>query len=175
MTYPTHDVEYEGVVLPKDQPVVISLAAANTDPMLTAEHREGNRAHLAWSAGAHTCPAQGQARLITSVAIEKVLDALPEMELAVPDRLLKWRPGPFHRALTALPVNFPPAAGRMAGDAWRDRPDTDTRPDLRVVPRRGAERPDGLAAVLSAARARPVHKNRYRQWRDSARKWFRRL
>jgi cytochrome P450 len=176
MTYPTHDVDFEGVVLPKDQPVVISLAAANTDPMLTAEHREGNRAHLAWSAGPHTCPAQGQARLITSVAIEKVLDALPEMELAVPVRLLKWRPGPFHRALTALPVNFPPVSGPMAGDAWRDRPDTDTRPDLRMPPlrdgRRGGERPDGLAAVLSAARARPARKNR---WRDSVRKWFRRL
>lgn len=109
MTYPPQDVEFAGVRLPKDQPVVISLAAANTDPTLTTEHREGNRAHLAWSAGPHTCPAQGQARLSASVAIEKILDALPDMELAVSADGLQWRPGPFHRALVALPVDFPPA------------------------------------------------------------------
>ena len=34
------------------------------------------------------------------------------MELAVPAEELEWRPGPFHRALTALPVRFPPEAPR---------------------------------------------------------------
>ena len=29
------------------------------------------------------------------------------MELAVPVDQLAWRPGPFHRALAALPVRFP--------------------------------------------------------------------
>jgi cytochrome P450 len=108
ITFPQQDVDLAGVRLPRDQPVVISLAAANTDPKLASEHREGNRAHLAWSAGPHTCPAQGQARLIASVAMEKLLDGLPDMELAVPAHQLEWRPGPFHRALTALPVRFPP-------------------------------------------------------------------
>lgn len=110
MTYPAHEVDFAGVRLPKDEPVVISLAAANTDPALATQHREGNRAHLAWSAGPHTCPAQRQARLIASAAIEKILDALPEMELAVPAAMLTWRPGPFHRALVSLPVNFPAVA-----------------------------------------------------------------
>lgn len=108
ITFPTQDVDLADVRLPRDQPVVISLTAANNDPSLAAEHREGNRAHLAWSAGPHTCPAQRQARLIASVAIEKLLDALPDMELSVPVEQLEWRPGPFHRALTALPVRFPP-------------------------------------------------------------------
>ncbi len=108
ITFPPQDVDMRGTLLPADQPVVISLAACNTDPAMAAEHREGNRAHLAFSAGPHTCPAKGHARLIATVAIEKLLDALPEMELAVPADRLSWRPGPFHRALDALPVRFPP-------------------------------------------------------------------
>ncbi|XVQ14457.1 cytochrome P450 [Spirillospora sp. CA-255316] len=108
ITYPVREVDFAGTRLPADRPVVISFAAANTDPSRATPDRKGNRAHLAWSAGPHTCPAKGHARLIASVAIEKLLDRLPEMELAVPAEELIWRPGPFHRALTALPVRFPP-------------------------------------------------------------------
>jgi cytochrome P450 len=163
ITYPAQDVDLAGVRLPKNQPVVISLAAANTDPVLATEHREGNRAHLAWGAGPHTCPAQAQARLIASVAIEKVLDALPEMELAIPDRMLKWRSGPFHRAVTALPVNFPPATlvGGIPVDAWRSK----------SAPSRDPAPADGLAALLSARRPPPQR----RRWFAGVRQWFRRL
>ena len=107
ITYPVREVELAGVRLPADQPVVISYAAANTDPSRQVGDRKGNRAHLAWSAGPHTCPAKGHARLIASVAIEKLLDRLPEIELAVPVEEVRWRPGPFHRALAELPVRFP--------------------------------------------------------------------
>ena len=40
---------------------------------------------------------------------EQILDALPEMELAVPADELVWRPGPFARALASLPVVVPGA------------------------------------------------------------------
>ena len=33
----------------------------------------------------------------------------PDMELAVPASHLTYRPGPFHRSLTGLPVHFPPS------------------------------------------------------------------
>ncbi|MET9033102.1 cytochrome P450 [Streptomyces mirabilis] len=108
--YPLHDVVYEGAVLRAGDPLVVSLAAANTDPALTADQRAGNRAHLAWSAGPHNCPAQSPARLIATAAVEKLLDRLPDVELGLPVGELSWRPGPFHRALAALPVRFPPTA-----------------------------------------------------------------
>ncbi|MCX4987804.1 MULTISPECIES: cytochrome P450 [unclassified Streptomyces] len=116
--YPRHDVVYEGTPLRAGDPLVVSLAAANTDPSLTSGQRTGNRAHLAWSAGPHNCPAQGPARLIAAVGVEKLLDRIPDIELAVPAEKLEWRPGPFHRALAALPVSFPPApaAGRPEGE-----------------------------------------------------------
>ncbi|MFE0462169.1 cytochrome P450 [Kitasatospora sp. NPDC058965] len=107
--YPVRDVELAGHLLPEGEPVVISFAAANTDPALAGSPRTGNRAHLAWSAGPHACPAQGHARLIASVAVERLLDRLPDLELDVKPDELRWRPGPFHRALAALPVHFPPA------------------------------------------------------------------
>jgi cytochrome P450 len=107
VTYPVEPLDFYGVKLPADQPVVISFAAANNDPSTLAEHRAGNRAHLAWGIGPHTCPAQGQARIIATVAIEKLLDGLPDMELAVPAEELTWRPGFIQRALSSLPVRFP--------------------------------------------------------------------
>jgi cytochrome P450 len=109
-SYPMEDLDFGGIRLPAAEPVVISFAAANTDPELIGDQRMGNRAHLAWGAGVHTCPAQLQARLIASAAIETLLDGLPDIRLAVPVDELVWRPGPFHRALTSLPVRFTPVA-----------------------------------------------------------------
>ncbi|WRZ89894.1 cytochrome P450 [Streptomyces sp. NBC_01007] len=120
--YPRHDVVYEGTLLRAGDPLVVSLAAANTDPSLTSSQRIGNRAHLAWSAGPHTCPAQGPARLIAAVAVEKLLDRIPDIELTVPVEELRWRPGPFHRALAALPVSFPPAPAVGRGESGRPGP-----------------------------------------------------
>ncbi|GAA2400097.1 cytochrome P450 [Actinomadura vinacea] len=110
VTYPLRDVDLAGTRLPADQPVVISFAAANTDPSRATGSRVGNRAHLAWSAGPHTCPAKGHARLIASAAIERLLDRIPGVEPTVPVEEIRWRPGPFHRAMMELPVRFPPSA-----------------------------------------------------------------
>lgn len=124
VTYPEQHLSFAGTYLPANQPVVISFAAANTDPSKFSEHRAGNRAHLAWSAGPHTCPAKGHARLIACVAIEQLLDRLPELRLALPVDELEWRPGPFHRALSSLPVRFPampvPAEGSDEHHRWFD-------------------------------------------------------
>jgi len=111
VSYPVEPTSFHGVELPADQPVVISFAAANNDPSTLTEHRAGNRAHLSWGVGPHTCPAQGHARVLATVAIEKLLDALPDMELAVPVDELVWRPGFIKRALSSLPVRFPVIPG----------------------------------------------------------------
>ncbi|MGW4299206.1 cytochrome P450 [Streptomyces sp. NPDC004646] len=111
ISYPPYPTDIDGYLLPAHQPVVISLSACNNDPELTlgmpASSVSGNRAHLAWSIGPHTCPARSHAYLIAETALSHLLDAIPEMDLAVPASDLRWRPGPFHRALEALPVLFP--------------------------------------------------------------------
>ncbi|MFD5179944.1 cytochrome P450 [Nocardia sp. NPDC058379] len=106
-TYPRQPILVDDVWLPAHQPVVISMAACNNDPSIGSGDFLDNRAHLAWSTGPHGCPAKSPAYLIAQEAIDQLLDALPELELAVPEAELVWRPGPFHRALAALPVRFP--------------------------------------------------------------------
>nr|WP_246470435.1 cytochrome P450 [Streptomyces olivoverticillatus] len=148
--YPVADVDFGGTLLREGEPVVVSFAAANTDPSLRSDHRTGNRAHLAWSAGPHHCPAKDAARLIAAVAVERLLDRLPDLELAVPVDRLVWRPGPFHRALTALPVRFPPVPLPVPAPA----PDlTGTRRNHRPAP---AEHPTAPTPGDSRWTARPA-------------------
>ncbi|MET8650754.1 cytochrome P450 [Nocardia aurea] len=107
LSYPRQPILIDDVWLPAHQPVVISIAACNDDPAIAADRYGGNRSHLAWGAGPHACPASSLAYLIAQEAVDQLLDALPEMRLAVSPDELSWRPGPFHRALTSLPVVFP--------------------------------------------------------------------
>ncbi|NUS45196.1 MAG: cytochrome P450 [Mycobacteriaceae bacterium] len=106
ISYPRQAILLDGVWLPAHQPVVISMAGCNNDPAVHVERSAGNRSHLAWGAGPHACPARSAAYLVAQDAVEQLLDALPDIGLAVASDELAWRPGPFHRALTALPVTF---------------------------------------------------------------------
>lgn len=64
--------------------LVIGYKAA-VDPEIRSDHADtggsyiGNRSHLAWSTGPHTCPAKSVAYLTVQYAIDTLLDALPEM------------------------------------------------------------------------------------------------
>ncbi|WP_406863987.1 cytochrome P450 [Streptomyces sp. HUAS MG47] len=107
--YPVADMDLGGREVRAGDLVLVSLAAANTDPALAAARQApGNRAHLAWSAGPHACPSKEPARQITVTAVENLLNQIPDVELAVPETSLTWRPGPFNRALAALPARFTP-------------------------------------------------------------------
>ncbi|SFC01934.1 cytochrome P450 [Streptomyces aidingensis] len=108
--FPVRDVPMGETVLPAGRPVVVGIAAANAELAPEPERRRGNRAHLSWGAGPHGCPARGPARLIATVAAETLLERLPDLALAVPAEELRWLPGPFFRALAALPVTGIPAA-----------------------------------------------------------------
>ena len=156
--YPFYDTEVAGYPLREGEPVVISFAAATTDPTLATDRRSGNRAHLAWSAGPHSCPARHEARIIAAVAMERLLDRLPDIELAVPAAELEWRPGPFQRALTALPVRFPPVAAPLP-------PAVPTVPVQRSAPLPAA-RPIAAAAPASPS-ALPAQTSGDRRWTPS--------
>ncbi|MGW2447967.1 cytochrome P450 [Streptomyces sp. NPDC001494] len=107
--YPTHDVELGARTVRANDPVLISFAAANTDPRL-AEHREqlSAKAHLAFGAGPHACPAKDPAFVIAVTAVESLLNRLPDVEVRVPFKDLNWVPAPWSRSLVNLPVRFTP-------------------------------------------------------------------
>ncbi|MEU9087449.1 cytochrome P450 [Streptomyces sp. NPDC048357] len=116
--YPTHDVELGARMLRANDPVLISFAAANTDPKLT-EHREqlSAKAHLAFGAGPHACPAKDPAFMIAVTAVEALLNQLPDVELRVPFKALTWAPSPWSRSLVTLPVRFSPRTAPQAAGA----------------------------------------------------------
>ncbi|MFJ6214766.1 cytochrome P450 [Streptomyces sp. NPDC092296] len=121
--YPRFDTELHGVRLPAGQLVLVSYAAANTQVAPDRSDtvvRSGDGAHLAWAAGPHACPARQPALLIAITAIEQLTSQLCDLELAVPEPELVWRPGPFHRALAHLPVRFSPLPVRTPDDEEAD-------------------------------------------------------
>ncbi|MEU1909043.1 cytochrome P450 [Streptomyces hygroscopicus] len=106
--FPVHDTNIGGTRLRAGDAVVISLAATNRDALLRSPHKQGNRAHLAFGAGPHACPGRSSARLIASVALEKLLDRIPDLALAGEVEQLKWLSGVFVRGVITLPVRFAP-------------------------------------------------------------------
>ncbi|MEU5162125.1 cytochrome P450 [Streptomyces sp. NPDC020875] len=92
--------------------VLLSLAAANTDPQIWPGGRPGgeNAAHLSFGGGGRRCPypAPLLAESIARTAVETLLERLPDTVLAVDPERLAWRPSVRERGLVALPVRFTP-------------------------------------------------------------------
>ncbi|KNE83947.1 hypothetical protein ADZ36_02365 [Streptomyces fradiae] len=107
--YAVEPTTIAGTSVPAGVPLVISHASANLQTHhLHSDAIAHNRAHLAWSAGPHACPAQDPATAIAKTAIETVLDRVPGMRLTMRDEDVPYRPGPFHRTPASLPVKFDP-------------------------------------------------------------------
>lgn len=103
----TGDTVLGGQYISEGDMLVLGIAGANADPAVqSSEGVGGNRAHLAWGAGRHVCPAQHPARLIVETAVETLVHRLPDLQLAVPAHELAWRPSPWSRALVSLPVLY---------------------------------------------------------------------
>lgn len=111
-------VSFHGVWIRAAVPVVISYGALAH--FAEQEHgdarRPGDASHLSWSAGPHACPVKQHTLLIVTEAIERLTQWLPDLKPVVPRERLTWRPGPFHRSLTALPVRFTPRSPDQPGD-----------------------------------------------------------
>ncbi|HEY9372445.1 cytochrome P450 [Streptomyces sp.] len=145
--YPAADMEFAGTKLYAGDLVMVSFAAANTSPALATARQSGsNRSHLAWSAGPHGCPSKEPARQITVTAVENLLNKLPDVELAVPEESLTWRPGPFNRGLTTLPARFTPTAPATARTSAREETAARTEQPSAA---RGAERGGMWSSFLS--------------------------
>ncbi|MGW2082223.1 cytochrome P450 [Streptomyces sp. NPDC001939] len=83
--YPRRDTQLHGVPVPAGTPVLVSYAAAAQD-----SHRRGpvgphDRSHLAWSAGAHSCPARGLAMSLAEAAVECAVDTLWDLTTPTPN------------------------------------------------------------------------------------------
>ncbi len=85
--YATADVELEGASIRERDLVIVSLAAANRDPLHFPDpdrfdtRRTNARSHVTFAQGPHTCIGAQLARLETRAALNAVLDLLPEIRL----------------------------------------------------------------------------------------------
>lgn len=102
------DVEFRGKRMRKGQPLFQMLGAANRDPEYFTEPdvldlvRNPNK-HIAFGLGIHFCLGAPLARLEAPIALNAVLDRMPNLRLQT--REAKWTPGVF-RSLKSLPVTF---------------------------------------------------------------------
>jgi cytochrome P450 len=102
------NIELCGVRIPKSQPILCMLGAANRDPKQfkdpdTLNLNRLNNQHLAFSAGPHFCIGSQLARMEGQVAILKIVQRFPKMRLA---RRAEWEPNFGFRGLKTLPVEI---------------------------------------------------------------------
>ncbi|MCF4120786.1 cytochrome P450 [Antribacter sp. KLBMP9083] len=100
----------EDTYVERGDAVLLAVGAVASDPRIRGEGAWdglGNRAHLAWGAGSHRCPAPGQARLIVRTAVETLLRRV-EPVLAISVEEIRWAPDFRFRRPDSLPVTFRP-------------------------------------------------------------------
>ncbi|MET8446208.1 cytochrome P450 [Streptomyces sp. NPDC005209] len=116
--YARRPVSFHGVWVRAAVPVVVSFGAVG----LFAERKPADgghpadASHLSWGAGPHACPVRQQTLLLVTEAIEQLTQWLPDLDPVVSRERLSWRPGPFHRSLTSLPVRFSPRSPDQPGE-----------------------------------------------------------
>jgi cytochrome P450 PksS len=109
--YAAADVTVAGVEIRRGETVIAALASANRDAQFFANPDELDLArqknkHLAFGHGAHYCLGAPLARMEGAIAINLLVQRLPNLRLALPAEQLKWRPTLFVRGLEALPVRL---------------------------------------------------------------------
>lgn len=116
--YARRPTTFHGTWIRAAVPVVVSygaLAYVAEQEVVEGRHPK-DASHLSWSAGPHACPVKQHTLLIATEAIERLTQWLPDLAPVLPRERLAWRPGPFHRSLTALPVRFSPRSPDQPGD-----------------------------------------------------------
>jgi cytochrome P450 len=111
----TGDTELGGQQIKAGDMLLLGLAPANVDPAIRPDLSapvHGNRSHFSFGGGPHECPGQDIGRAIADTGIDALLTRLPDLRLAVPETDLSWVSSLITRHLTALPVEFTPAAAK---------------------------------------------------------------
>jgi cytochrome P450 len=109
--YAREDIAIAGTTIPKGELVLAAVGSANRDasyfdhPDLLNFTRENNN-HLAFGHGAHFCLGAPLTRLEGQIAINTLLQRMPNLRLSIAPEQLQWRGGLILRGLETLPVSF---------------------------------------------------------------------
>lgn len=108
--YATQDIEVGGGTIPKGSLVILSVSAANRDPKKFPDpdvldfERDNAADHVAFGGGIHYCVGSRLALKVVGLATLSLLQAFPDMRLAVPEEELHWELRTPFRGLDKLPV-----------------------------------------------------------------------
>jgi cytochrome P450 len=108
------DTELADVALPEGATVHIRYGAANRDADMFPDpdnvdlERPNMLRHMAFSLGEHRCPGEGLSRLEQRMALNTILDRLPDLRLSA-DNDFQHAPGFVLRALNRLNVAWTPS------------------------------------------------------------------
>ncbi|WP_336048202.1 cytochrome P450 [Streptomyces sp. CA2R101] len=109
--YATEDIELGGETIGKGSTVVVSLLAANRDPLRfdhpdTLDIHRKARGHLSFGHGIHQCLGQQLARIEMRAGFEGLLRRFPTLELAVPADEVKLKTDMNIYGVHELPVTW---------------------------------------------------------------------
>ena len=111
LRFAKEDMELHGQRLHAHEAVRVNYLAADRDAEQFPEPdrfdvgRTPNK-HVAFGQGIHFCLGAPLARLEATVAVELLMERLPEMRLATEPGKLTWRPSAQARGLASLPLAF---------------------------------------------------------------------
>jgi cytochrome P450 len=105
----TEDIEVGGTTIPKDSLVILSMAAANRDPVRfsnpdSLDVSRPENPHLSFGSGIHYCLGARLANVEGTIAIGGLLRRFPKLRLAIPPEQVSRRPLNFLQRLNELPV-----------------------------------------------------------------------
>jgi cytochrome P450 RapN len=107
------DIELsEGVVIRAGDAVLPERPVANRDESVFPHgwdldfHRTSPKPHLALGFGSHHCMGANLAHLEIQVTLQRLLERLPSLELAVPAADVNWSKVSFMRSVESLPVTW---------------------------------------------------------------------
>lgn len=106
----TEDVLLGDVRVAAGELVLVLVEGANFDPSAFPDPhtvdltRANSTAHLSFGGGSHYCPATALGRKHAELALERLLERMPRLRLAVPIEQLVWRTGFMKRIPERLPV-----------------------------------------------------------------------
>lgn len=112
----TEDTEIGGVLVPAGAPLLMSWAAANRDPEVFEDpatfdlHRKNANKHLSFGRYAHMCLGAPLARLETRIAIQAIIDRLPNVRLAA-EQNNQWVPHAIMPRPATLELEWDPTEG----------------------------------------------------------------
>ncbi|PAF33349.1 cytochrome P450 [Paenibacillus sp. 7516] len=105
------NVDFQGIQIRQGDMMLVALSSANRDSSRyenpdTFDITRKVNDHIAFGKGIHYCLGAPLARLEGEIAINALLQRLPEIRLNTEAELLEWRPGMIIRGLKAFPVVY---------------------------------------------------------------------